>query len=159
MAYIDEYGQQWIEQDGVLILPETNTSIEWRKDNQKISLDTLKQSKVAELNKLCNTEILSGFISSAKDNIEKHYDFDYEAQTNMLGIQGKIMKSILLQTQIEIKWYAKNETTCSIWTIEEFIKLCDDAELFKQSRIDKYKQLKLQVLSSETYEEVELINW
>jgi hypothetical protein len=123
------------------------------------TIENLKSKKIQELNKSCNSEILSGFKSSAKDDIEKQYDFDYEAQTNMLGMQNKVLHSIILQTTVEIKWYAKDETTCVLWTNEEFMQLCEDAENFKQGRIDKYKLLKLQVLEATTKEQIESIVW
>lgn len=133
--------------------------IQQEENKPELTLEEIKNYKISELNTACNQEILSGYKSSVKD-IEQHYDFDYDTQTNMLAIQNKIiLNKILALPAPEIKWYYSGETVCKTWTTDEFLKLCDDADIFKTNRIDTYKALKAQVLNSTTKDEVSSIVW
>jgi hypothetical protein len=128
-----------------------------------IPLLTIQQNKISELNSICNKSILSGFDSNAKDGITtKHYDFKTDDQINMLGIQNKIFGAILTNTlaNLIIEYKNSEQITCeNDWTMQQFIKLFQDAETFKNNLVKKYHNLKVDVLASTTIDEINLISW
>lgn len=126
-----------------------------------ISLEDLKKQKMARINEICNTEILKGFDSSAKGGILKHYDFTYEDQINMSGIQGRILKEIFLQGAVTspIEWKNSSQIECEVWAVEEFIQLLNEAEYLKTERIKKNNTLKVMIINATTETEVNNISW
>ena len=127
------------------------------------SLDNFKDNRIKELSELCNTSILSGFDSKAKDGVNiKHYDFDTDSQTNIMGIQVGIMGAMLKgnTTNFIIEWKNSEQIKCeNDWTIPQFIALCQDAEVFKTSLIKKYHDLKENVINAQSEDEIKGIIW
>lgn len=118
------------------------------------TLEELIYLKVAQLDYFCNKTILSGFTSDVLG--ESHlYGFDTEDQSNLSGALSLMNANPSL---IEIEWKPKNELPV-IHSREQFIQLCTDSFIFKQSQIGKYWFLKTQSLSAISKEEVDSINW
>lgn len=132
----------------------TSDDIYKNTDIDQATLEELIYLKIAQLDYFCNKTILSGFNSSVLG--ESHlYGFDTEDQSNLSGALSLMNANPSL---VEIEWKPKNELPV-IHSREQFIQLCTDSFIFKQSQIGKYWFLKTQALSSTTKEEVNNINW
>lgn len=130
-------GEQWIE--GLL---------------QSDLLAGQKQTKIDELNAVCNAFILSGFTSSALGD-PHDYDFDYEAQINLAGMMNAISAGIAPAT---ITWKTKNAGSID-HDHAQFTQLYADGLTFKNTQIGKYWILKAQVQAATTEAEIDAIVW
>jgi hypothetical protein len=142
---------------------DSNFQLKYKYDNgiireateeEKFNLDEYKENKINELNINCHNKIIKGFLSNA-DGTEKLYDFEEENQANITG------KLTLINTMKEvgtplttIQYYAKG-CQCTDYTIEQFIKLCLDADNHKTSLIQKYKIAKESIMNSNTKKEID----
>lgn len=125
-------------------------------------LDLYKSAYITKLQEICNAEILSGFMSDAKGSEIRHYNFTYDDQINMIGIQNKIMKANMFNqlSSLVISWKNSNQIICDDdWTVDEFLNLCEDGENWKTSRIVKIHTLKVAINNATTFEEVDLVVW
>jgi hypothetical protein len=128
------------------------------EDCPEVSLDTLKQIKISELEKTCNETIVNGFMSDA-DGESKVYDFELENQVNISVFKSNILIGQLAgQTIPNISYYAKGGE-CHEYTPDQFLKLANDAETFKLTQITKYKSLKAEVTAATTKEAIDAITW
>lgn len=140
-------------------LRDDNHNYMYKYENNNVvevaNIDLIKLTKIKELRASCNLDILSGFESDAYQGINKHYSFDTEDQTNMVGI----ISNILLGNNDVIYWKASSETTSYPWTQEEYKTLYHDAKLIKEYKIMQFHTFVGQVNAAITEEEVEAIIW
>jgi hypothetical protein len=122
-------------------------------DTGSIALDVLKLLRIEELRLACEADILNGFLSSAKDNTQKMYDFDYQDQANMTAYRASI------DDGDDIYWKAKGELITYIWTAEEFKQLCVDAKLSRITKMRFYHELRYLVTVATTTEDVLEVMW
>lgn len=131
-------------------------------ENERLKQELLaaKLDKIKELSRICNNEIVAGFISTVKFNEPKLYDMQLENQINMMGLLNELSFNTQLgiQNPIIIEYYPKGEQ-CVDYTLEEFIQLCKEATIFKTEKINKYKSLTKQVDDVDTIEELDNVNW
>lgn len=118
-------------------------------------LELAKNKKLKELDDLCTSEILAGFISSAL-GVEHQYGFDRDDQDNLDGRMTMIAGD---PTYPDTFLWKTKDAGQLFHTKTQFIKLCRDADTFKDSRIAKYWTLKPQVLNATTEDEVNAIIW
>lgn len=152
------------EEDGYLVTEYDSGSIvrslisEETIPNPEELLVSLKLQKQEEFNRLCESEIESGF-ELELSGITKHYDFDRDTQLNMLGLQSKIIFNVINGTPLtNVSWYASKEP-CEDYTVNDFLTLCAYGEQFKTALIEKCKMLKAQLKKCTTIEQVEAIAW
>jgi hypothetical protein len=118
------------------------------------TLSEEKANKTYELSKACESEILSGFYSTARGASE-WYTNSRDDQTNLMG---QITLATLVPTFMP-QWKSSTESICSDFTLEQITKVATDGGLFKTERIKVYDTLKAQVLSATTVEEVNAVVW
>ncbi|AFM02390.1 hypothetical protein Desde_4129 [Desulfitobacterium dehalogenans ATCC 51507] len=119
-----------------------------------LSLEEHKANKAYEISKECEDEILSGFYSDARGEIE-WYTNSRDDQNNLIG-QATLAT---LNPSFIPQWKSATEYICTDFTMEQIIKLSTDGAVFKTERIKAFDMLKAQILSATTVEEVEVIEW
>jgi len=120
-----------------------------------INLNDIKKSKIEEINSKCNLEIVGGFYSSCTSALEHKYKFDLEWQANL----NRQMNILMLDSNIEsVEWNTIDIGWVAL-TREEFIVLYKDSNMFIESKLSRYKELKEQVMNAETIIDVQLIHW
>lgn len=128
-----------------------------------VELDSLKQYKLYLISEQCNEDILNGFTSNAKDGQTiEHYNFTYDDQINMSGIQSKIFKALLLTGSFSgiIEWKNSDQIECdNNWTLQQYIQLCNDAENFKTEKIKKCHRIKQLISTIIVKSDLEVISW
>lgn len=162
--------------DGVLITFEDETTfniptqkeryqysdllIEWLKEKanqieafktEKELLKEAKQNKLNEINTACEESIVSGFTSSTLGSTHT-YQSDRDDQSNLLGL-NLANKDTLLKCNDGNTWGYKPHTASQIKDV------FDAGVTHKETNLLKAHQLKLQVQSATTVEEIEGINW
>lgn len=123
-------------------------------DLSTITVEELKQYKIAQLKELCSNSIYNGFTSSVNG-----YSFNF----NELD-QANFTQQLLLIVasngtySIPIKWKTKDMQVVEL-SVDEFTTILGEAETHKRTEQNKYWQLESQLISSLTIQEVDSINW
>lgn len=117
-------------------------------------IPALQTIKINQLNDKCNQSVLGGFSSSCL-GATHNYQFDYDAQMNL---NGQLNLLNIDSTITSVSWRTLDAGILS-HTKDQFIQLYKDASSFKSSQIDKYWNLKSQVLSATTETQINAINW
>lgn len=120
-----------------------------------IPLEELKSKKIEQLHYLCNQDILSGFYSSAATDEPILYGFDWDDQNNLQGTLT-LMNS---KPDLTVIFYKPKGIPPFAHSRDQFINLCTDAFLAKQTKIAKYWSLKAEVELCMTKEDVQTIIW
>lgn len=123
-------------------------------DLSSITLEELKQYKIAQLKELCSNSIYNGFTSSVKG-----YSFNFNEldQANFTQQLLLIVASNGTYNNL-IKWKTKDMQVVEL-TVDEFTIILGEAELHKRTEQNKYWQLESQLLSATSIEEINSINW
>jgi len=125
------------------------------EDCPELPLDVIKANKINEIKKLCNEEILAGFLSSAKGT-EELYDFEYENQINIEALKNNVALGLVADGTLT---YYRKGGNCEIWTNSEFLQLYNDAMTFKTERIVKCKAIIELISNVGTIEDLDVILW
>jgi hypothetical protein len=135
------------EQGNVLPEPtEDELSVWW--------IFALQETKINEMNDVCNKSILEGFNSSCL-GVEHQYQFGYDDQINLSG-QLNLFNAD--ETTTECNWKTIDAGVL-VHTKAQFIQLFKDGLAFKAGQIGKYWTLKAQILSAKTEDEINAIVW
>jgi cellulose synthase/poly-beta-1,6-N-acetylglucosamine synthase-like glycosyltransferase len=155
---IPEYNieTQYIQQNGYNISANDVKSVYVVLDRVLPSLDEIKQNQMKKVSQDCNTFILSGFNSTAKNNIEKHYDFQYEDQINMEALKNNIKDGMFPNG---VTWKNSEQLACELWTNEEFLQLYVEAMTFKLTNVQRCEQLKIAIFNANDVTIVNAIVW
>lgn len=114
-------------------------------------LEYHRKLKIELLKKTCEETILEGFLSTNGH----FYRTNRDDQVNMIGQRDLLTSNLSL---LKVKW--KTEDADYVWhTRDEWMKVYDEAFLHKQNNLFKYDELKKQVETAQTHEEVEVIQW
>lgn len=119
----------------------------------------MKQNKILELSQACNAAILSGFISSAYQNIEKHYDCDYTDQSRIAGLVSIAQLRLMSSSDETISYKASGELSCYEWLPQEIIQLGLDLKRHIESKTNKFYRLRIQVLDCSDESQINAISW
>lgn len=116
-------------------------------------LEYHKKDKINELNEACEATILAGFYCEANGH---YYEFKVYDQLNFT------QQYLLLISNPDftgpIRWKTEDAGVVE-HTREEFMTVCQTAELHKRGNIEKYWDLKAQVENATTFEDVNAIQW
>ncbi|ASS75759.1 hypothetical protein CIG75_12705 [Tumebacillus algifaecis] len=117
-----------------------------------VPLDQLKQSKSDQLNEACEAAILRGFTSSATGHF---YAFGVHDQTNFT----QQMLLLLADPSAEKVTWKTEDVGVIVHTREQFLAICAEAEQHKRAQIGRYWQLKVDLATSATWQEVDSNKW
>jgi len=150
--YIDDIEHQDIIKD----YPNYKVIDDWPVYNpipDNVKLPFVQESKIQEINSLCNLEILDGFESSTLGG-SHHYKFDMEYQANF----SEQAYLISLGLTADIIMWPTNDGVLPHTKIQ-FLQLLRDAGDFKSGKLFRYFSLKELIMSATTTDEVKNINW
>jgi len=145
-------------EDGKFSIPKRNESndgwIEGKIIDLEIELQNAKDSKILELNFLCNQVILGGYNSNCTG--ENHrYKFDEEYQRNF----GLTIGAVSISPEIlEIPWPTV-DFGILVHSRENFIQLYLDGKAFMESNLYRYFGMKAQVLECTEISQIEAFVW
>lgn len=155
--------KEWAEGDLIIsLLPELleaqrirlNPSIPMLSNKEKKKL--MIAQKTSEFNKLCETEITGGFISSALGSPHK-YDSDIVDQLNFS--QAYELTKITGKAEVYRVWNDDGSKSFFPHTTAQFEQAYIDGANFKRERLTKCATLKYALTQATTIEELELIKW
>lgn len=119
-------------------------------------LENSKVSKTAEIQNACNLDILEGFICNIK-NEDRLFGFSLDDQINLVS-QLTMFNSI--STLTDVIWKCKGLLgIVDLYTKDEFLQICESANVAKRNKIGRFWTLKQQVLSALTVDEINEIVW
>lgn len=123
------------------------------KPPDELSLEQAKQTKIQELNVACTNAILYGF-EYTKDDITYLLGFDEQDQANLTQ-----QMAILNVSPEPITWKVKGELVFLQFTRDEFQQMGLVAKEHKESKMQKYYQLCMQVNVCTDKAGVDAISW
>ena len=135
-----------IEDDIYVEPPEIETPVE-PYEPYVPTLDEVKQSKINELSKICNQNIVNG-VDVEIDGIVEHFSYKDEDQVNI-----KEIFDLAVQTNVPMYYHADGES-CKLYTVEQIITLYSTASTNKMHHTTYFNQLKLYVETLEENENV-----
>jgi hypothetical protein len=122
-------------------------------------LDDVKQAKIQELSTACNLDILSGFLSSAYQNTENHYDCEYTDQSRIAGLVSIAQLRLMSLSDETISYKASGELSCYEWLPQEIMQLGLDLKRHIESKTNKFYRLRIQVLDCSDESQINAISW
>jgi hypothetical protein len=144
---IDDSGKHIKTPNGYMIIDPTVTSSIIITD--EMTLDETKTAKLNEMWKACNVKILQGFYSDCT-GLHGFYGFDEYDQLNMVGL----LATIAIESGIDAVYWKEKGNPPQPYTAQQFTKLMSDAKKHKQDHIMRFHQLKSEVESCTTKEQV-----
>ena len=115
-------------------------------------LPKMKELKIQNFSKNCESEIINGFTSNALGEVY-YYQSNRDDQLNLIGVvtagEDTLYKSSL-DNQI---WEYK------LHTINQLKKVLSDGKAIKTNLLQKFTNLKNQIISTQNIEELEGIKW
>lgn len=136
------------EYDLLLKAVETNEEIAIEEESiievehvvvEEPTIDYVRASKIAELKRDCNKAITNGVDIKLSDGETRHFSMSLEDQINLLTMA-----------------YLSDE---SVYSIEDMKTIIAETNVFKNSHIAKFKQLKDRVNSLNIIQEVSAVNY
>lgn len=138
------------------LLDELNTWLENNEPEEEFTLDYNKASLTASINNSCETQIVSGFKSSAL-GVEHLYQSDRDDQINLMGLvtddKDDFLKCGLKQEDGSVVWAYVTHTA------QQLREVFSDGKEYKTSLLQKANQLKIDIVDAISDEELELIEW
>ena len=118
---------------------------------EEITIDYVKQAKIAEMSATCRHIIENGFDLVLR-NENHHFSLSTQDQLNLISLSG------MMQTQQLIPYHADGEA-CIFYTAEEIGQIVETATTFKIYHTTYYNALKGYINSLETIEEIAAIEY
>ena len=154
-------------------IPYIEKEEDYNAIDNSYDLNPLKESMIEELEKEVNSIITKGFYSQAYKGVRKFYSCSIEDQANIqtlnqlasnkemilikkqLGLPLADLEVELMNTPLPYK--AQGEILCTEYSIEEIKILFCDMSIHVRNILDKYGELKKEILGCDTLEKLELM--
>ena len=130
---------------------EEEENIEEPEINEDITVEAVKQMKIAQLSARCKSTIEAGFDLELRGGIH-HFSLTTQDQLNLMSL------SIAAQTQSLIPYHADGEE-CTFYSAEEINIIINEATTFKNYHLSYYNSLKAYVDSLDTIEAINAITY
>lgn len=132
-----------------------------RTQDEKVDIEELKQIKCSEIEQACGKVIVSGFKSSAYQNVEKTYATSLEDQANITGNALSATSKIagVPECQEDKFYYHAISEDFAEWTASECLQLARDFKTFKETQLVKSKMLQTYVTTLTKADEINAITW
>lgn len=121
-----------------------------------ISIDDVRNEKIAELNKACEETILGRF-KVALAGIEYEFSYDEQAQSRFNGIGLMFTRGII--TEQEWTAYQNGERVRIPLSSDDFNTVSIAAAMHIDGNVKKYNDLRLTVLSLNESSEIQAVKW
>ena len=116
-----------------------------------LTLEFVRESKIKEMSNACNKKIISGFDIELSDGKLHHFDFTLEEQANFM-----FFKSAIDAGATVIPYHASNEP-CRFFSVEEILKIIDTGVNIKTYETTYFNSLKQYIKSLKTIEEINAV--
>lgn len=124
------------------------------------TLEETKNLKILELNAVCESKIIGGFMSSAFDGTTQVlYDSKITDQSRVNGLVSIAQLRLLGFTTEIIKWKNANESECTEWTPNQMLALGLDMKRHIENATEKYDSLKVYINSRTNIDDVQQVTW
>lgn len=127
-------------------------NINWKH----ISLDDIRNEKIAELKKTCDETILGRF-KVILDQIEYEFSYDEKAQSRFNGIGLMFTRGII--TTEEWTAYQNGERLRILLSSDDFDTVAIAAALHTSFNVKKYNDLLVTVFSLNEPDEIRAVTW
>lgn len=142
--------------DEIVIEPEITEpeqEEEYIDPNTQLTLEYVKEQKIATLNATCNQVITNGFDAILSDGQPYHFSLTTQDQLNLITLS-----SLVASGQTEIPYHADGEL-CRYYSVQDINTILDTATAFKTYHVTYFNSLKAYVGSLTTIEEVSAIEY
>lgn len=142
--------------DFIYLDDKTKVSVEIISEAESLFLQKNKDNKTIKINADCETTIISHFSSNALGSFH-YYQSDRDDQINLMGLVTTGVDDLL-------KCGFKNDDESITWewkphTKEQLKNVFDDGSAYKKEQLLRAANLKNQVSTAETIEEILSIAW
>ena len=141
----------------VVILPsEEETSSnedDYVDENDSITIDYVKESKINEMKSICNKMITNGFDMKLSDGKSHHFSLTIQDQLNLITSSQMILDGI--QT---IPYHADGEL-CKYYSIADMDQVVNMANSFKTYHVAYFNSLKSYINSLQDINEISAISY
>lgn len=126
---------------------------EYIDPNTQLTLEYVKEQKIATLNATCNQVITNGFDAILSDGQPYHFSLTTQDQLNLITLS-----SLVASGQTEIPYHADGEL-CRYYSVQDINTILDTATAFKTYHVTYFNSLKAYVGSLTTIEEISAIEY
>ena len=105
------------------------------------TLEFVRDSKIAEMNNICNTMITQGFDVILSDKKSHHFDFSVDDQLNMMSL-----KELIIAGETLIPYHASNEP-CKFYSVEDIQIILNAGTKLKTYHVTYFNALKQYIKS------------
>lgn len=133
---------------------ETNAESEPQEElseEEQITIDFIRDSKINEMRNACHNKIISGFDVRLADGEMHHFDFTLEEQANIM-----FLKSAIDSGQTMIPYHASNEP-CRFFSTDEIMAIIEIGTTMKTYEITYFNSLKQYILSLESIDDIRAV--
>lgn len=140
-------------------IPNRYNLLDYINNNFRLFFDNYliqyKQEKINKLNEQCEQTICAGFYSTAL-GIQHFYRFNKEEDQINFNQQATLL---LLDPIINEIYWKTEDAGVLLHTREQFMQVLNDTTIHKQNNINKYWNLKSQVLNCSNESELNAVSW
>lgn len=120
-------------------------------EEEQITIEFLRSSKIKEMSNACNNKITSGFDIRLADGETHHFDFTLEEQANFM-----FFKSAIDSGQTMIPYHASNEP-CRFFSADEITAVIEMGITIKTYEITYFNSLKQYIMSLDKIDDIRAV--
>lgn len=115
---------------------------------EEITIEYVRNSKISEINNICNKTIISGFDIVLSDNESHHFSLTTQDQLNLITLSTMVASG-----EQEIPYHADGEP-CKYYSVNDINSIISMATFFKTYQVSYFNALKIYIESLEDIESV-----
>lgn len=123
--------------------PTTEVDIPPVDQNEAVTIDYVKTSKIAEMNRLCNKVIESGIDVALSDGKVYHFSLTTQDQLNLITLQ-----SMIAAGETSIPYHADGEL-CRYYSVNDISKVMNAATAYTTFHVTYFNSLKVYISALE----------
>lgn len=121
---------------------------ETQEETPNITLEFIREAKIAEMSKACHTAITNGIDVVLSDGESHHFSLSIEDQ---IKIQALALKA---QSGEQLLFWHEDNKPCQFYSAEDILRIYGGLELTQTKHTTYFNSLKIYILSMETIEEI-----
>ena len=138
----DIYIEQQQEEEIIIEQPEEDVTVEYIKD-----------VKLAEMSAICNRIIVAGFDAILSDEKVHHFSLSIQDQLNLITLSAMASSG-----ETQIPYHADGEL-CKLFSVEDITTIVNTATAFKTYHITYYNSLKSYIESMDTIDKISNVTY
>lgn len=128
----------------VVVEPEESAEVEDETpvdENEQVTVEYVREKKIAEMSNACNTVITNGFDVALSDNETHHFSLTTQDQLNLITIS-----TLVASGETQIPYHADDEL-CKFYSSEDITTIINAATSFKTYHVSYFNALKAYIES------------